>query len=94
MQLNTLAGRSYNDITQVRFFSKCTLMGNNSFFWGSVTCNITKLLFLSLSLSLPLLSLFYLQYPVFPWILSDYNSKTLDLGDPSSFRDLSKVVSF
>ncbi|XVF73351.1 hypothetical protein PTKIN_Ptkin12aG0194600 [Pterospermum kingtungense] len=47
MQLNTLAGRSYNDIT---------------------------------------------QYPVFPWVLSDYNSKTLDLADPSAFRDLSKPV--
>ncbi|CAK9169218.1 unnamed protein product, partial [Ilex paraguariensis] len=47
MQLNTLAGRSYNDIT---------------------------------------------QYPVFPWILSDYNSKTLDLANPSSYRDLSKPI--
>nr|XP_023875242.1 BEACH domain-containing protein C2-like isoform X4 [Quercus suber]XP_023875243.1 BEACH domain-containing protein C2-like isoform X4 [Quercus suber] len=47
MQLNTLAGRSYNDIT---------------------------------------------QYPVFPWILSDYSSKSLDLADPSSYRDLSKPV--
>ncbi|KAK4744867.1 hypothetical protein SAY87_011179 [Trapa incisa] len=32
------------------------------------------------------------QYPVFPWILSDYKSKTLDLNDPSSYRDLSKPV--
>ncbi|XP_057754842.1 BEACH domain-containing protein C2 [Arachis stenosperma] len=47
MQLNTLAGRSYNDIT---------------------------------------------QYPVFPWILSDYNSDSLDLSNPSSYRDLSKPV--
>ncbi|GAY42030.1 hypothetical protein CUMW_063800 [Citrus unshiu] len=47
MQLNTLAGRSYNDIT---------------------------------------------QYPVFPWILSDYSSKNLDLANPSSYRDLSKPV--
>lgn len=47
MQLNTLAGRSYNDIT---------------------------------------------QYPVFPWILSDYSSKSLDLADPSSYRDLSKPI--
>ncbi|KAI4313047.1 hypothetical protein MLD38_037824 [Melastoma candidum] len=47
MHLNTLAGRSYNDIT---------------------------------------------QYPVFPWILSDYSSKNLDLSDPSSYRDLSKPV--
>ncbi|KAF1898306.1 hypothetical protein Lal_00033073 [Lupinus albus] len=47
MQLNTLAGRSYNDIT---------------------------------------------QYPVFPWILSDYSSKSFDISNPSSFRDLSKPV--
>ncbi|KAH1155653.1 hypothetical protein GLYMA_18G223300v4 [Glycine max] len=47
MQLNTLAGRSYNDIT---------------------------------------------QYPVFPWILSDYSSESLDLSNPSSYRDLSKPV--
>ncbi|XVF79928.1 hypothetical protein PTKIN_Ptkin15bG0029600 [Pterospermum kingtungense] len=47
MQLNTLAGRSYNDIA---------------------------------------------QYPVFPWILSDYGSKSLDLADPSVYRDLSKPV--
>ncbi|KAL2892359.1 BEACH domain-containing protein C2 [Bienertia sinuspersici] len=47
MQLNTLAGRSYNDIT---------------------------------------------QYPIFPWILSDYTSQQLDLSDPSSYRDLSKPV--
>ncbi|KAK7349608.1 hypothetical protein VNO77_07099 [Canavalia gladiata] len=47
MQLNTLAGRTYNDIT---------------------------------------------QYPVFPWILSDYTSEILDLSNPSSYRDLSKPV--
>ncbi|KAJ6722799.1 BEIGE/BEACH-RELATED [Salix koriyanagi] len=47
MQLNTLAGRSYNDIT---------------------------------------------QYPVFPWVLSDYSSKSLNLSDASSYRDLSKPV--
>lgn len=47
MQLNTLAGRSYNDIT---------------------------------------------QYPIFPWILADYSSETLDLGNPSTYRDLSKPI--
>ncbi|KAL3536918.1 hypothetical protein ACH5RR_000284 [Cinchona calisaya] len=47
MQLNTLAGRSYNDIT---------------------------------------------QYPVFPWIVSDYSSSNLDLANPSSYRDLSKPI--
>ena len=29
------------------------------------------------------------QYPVFPWIIADYKSETLDLGDPKTFRDLS-----
>lgn len=47
MYLNTLAGRSYNDLT---------------------------------------------QYPIFPWVISDYTSETLDLNVPSSFRDLSKPV--
>ncbi|VAH35372.1 unnamed protein product [Triticum turgidum subsp. durum] len=47
MELNTLSGRSYNDIT---------------------------------------------QYPVFPWIIADYQSKVLNLDDPSAYRDLSKPV--
>lgn len=47
MQLNTLAGRSYNDLN---------------------------------------------QYPVFPWVLSDYTSETLDLSDPSIYRDLTKPM--
>ncbi|CAG9583694.1 conserved hypothetical protein [Leishmania major strain Friedlin] len=29
------------------------------------------------------------QYPVFPWVLSDYTSETLDLTNPETFRDLS-----
>ncbi|KAI0646236.1 beach-domain-containing protein [Trametes meyenii] len=29
------------------------------------------------------------QYPVFPWVLSDYTSATLDLSSPETFRDLS-----
>ena len=32
------------------------------------------------------------QYPVFPWVLSDYESETLDLSDPKVYRDLSKPV--
>lgn len=32
------------------------------------------------------------QYPVFPWVISDYTSSELDLSDPDSFRDLSKPV--
>lgn len=32
------------------------------------------------------------QYPVFPWIISDYSSPTLDLSNSSSFRDLTKPI--
>ena len=32
------------------------------------------------------------QYPVFPWILSDYDSTSLDLGSTATFRDLSKPM--
>ncbi|QDZ21579.1 BEACH domain-containing protein [Chloropicon primus] len=32
------------------------------------------------------------QYPVFPWVLSDYKSEKIDLNDASVFRDLSRPV--
>jgi WD40 repeat protein len=32
------------------------------------------------------------QYPVFPWVLSQYTDETLDLSDPATFRDLSKPM--
>uniref|UniRef100_H3B2H2 Neurobeachin-like protein 2 n=1 Tax=Latimeria chalumnae TaxID=7897 RepID=H3B2H2_LATCH len=47
IQLNTIAGRTYNDLA---------------------------------------------QYPVFPWVLCDYNSEELDLNNPAVFRDLSKPI--
>ena len=28
------------------------------------------------------------QYPIFPWVLKDYRSETLDLSDPRVYRDL------
>ncbi|KAA0702165.1 Neurobeachin Lysosomal-trafficking regulator 2 [Triplophysa tibetana] len=31
------------------------------------------------------------QYPVFPWVLTNYDSETLDLTIPGNFRDLSKI---
>lgn len=37
-------------------------------------------------------SLSRLCLQVFPWILSDYTSDTIDLNDPSVFRDLSKPM--
>ncbi|XP_035824115.1 WD repeat and FYVE domain-containing protein 3 isoform X2 [Aplysia californica] len=47
MHLNTLAGRSYNDL---------------------------------------------MQYPVFPWIIANYDSDELDLNKAANFRDLSKPM--
>ena len=32
------------------------------------------------------------QYPVFPWVLADYESATLNLADPAAFRDFSKPM--
>ncbi|CCH60808.1 hypothetical protein TBLA_0D03080 [Henningerozyma blattae CBS 6284] len=32
------------------------------------------------------------QYPVFPWVLSDYESDSIDLASESSYRDLSKPM--
>ena len=47
MRLNSLAGRTYSDLT---------------------------------------------QYPVMPWVLSDYASPAIDLGDPRHYRDLSLPI--
>jgi len=32
------------------------------------------------------------QYPVFPWIIADYESSSLDLSNPKTFRDLTKPI--
>ncbi|KAK5170308.1 beige protein-like 1 [Saxophila tyrrhenica] len=32
------------------------------------------------------------QYPVFPWVLADYDSEELDLDNPKTFRDFSKPM--
>uniref|UniRef100_A0A8C5NWV7 WD repeat and FYVE domain containing 4 n=1 Tax=Jaculus jaculus TaxID=51337 RepID=A0A8C5NWV7_JACJA len=34
----------------------------------------------------------YMQYPVFPWVLADYTSETLNLTNPKTFRNLSKPM--
>uniref|UniRef100_A0A5K3FFX4 WD_REPEATS_REGION domain-containing protein n=2 Tax=Mesocestoides corti TaxID=53468 RepID=A0A5K3FFX4_MESCO len=47
MYLNTIAGRSFNDLN---------------------------------------------QYPIFPWVLSNYTSDKLDLNEPANYRDLSKPI--
>ncbi|CAD8063924.1 unnamed protein product [Paramecium sonneborni] len=33
------------------------------------------------------------QYPIFPWIISDYKSKTIDLNNKEIYRDLEKMIS-
>uniref|UniRef100_A0A182S8U8 BEACH domain-containing protein n=1 Tax=Anopheles maculatus TaxID=74869 RepID=A0A182S8U8_9DIPT len=32
------------------------------------------------------------QYPVFPWVITNYDSRELDLSQPSNYRDLSKPI--
>ncbi|KAF2634393.1 beach-domain-containing protein [Massarina eburnea CBS 473.64] len=32
------------------------------------------------------------QYPVFPWVISNYKDEELDLTDPKNFRDLTKPI--
>lgn len=32
------------------------------------------------------------QYPVFPWVISDYESKTIDINDVKHYRDLTKPI--
>ena len=32
------------------------------------------------------------QYPVFPWVLTNYESDTIDINDAANYRDLSKPI--
>lgn len=34
------------------------------------------------------------EYYVFPWVLSDYTSSSIDLSSPSVYRDLSKPMGY
>jgi hypothetical protein len=33
-----------------------------------------------------------MQYPVFPWVLADYTSDSINLNDSRVYRDLSKPI--
>ncbi|CAK75939.1 unnamed protein product (macronuclear) [Paramecium tetraurelia] len=33
------------------------------------------------------------QYPIFPWVISDYTSKKIDLNNREQYRDLDKLIS-
>lgn len=85
MQLNTIAGRTYNDLSQYPVVSPLHLPLYDPFIskdedlkWGAVEFLFIYLLFFN--------------SPQFPWVLCDYTSPTLDLEDPSVFRDLSKPI--
>ena len=32
------------------------------------------------------------QYPVFPWLIIDFDSETIDVEDPKIYRDLTKPI--
>lgn len=32
------------------------------------------------------------QYPVFPWIIADYENDVIDLNNPKIYRDLSRPI--
>lgn len=32
------------------------------------------------------------QYPVFPWLITEFDKEILDLNDASNYRDLSKPI--
>ena len=34
------------------------------------------------------------QYPIFPWVINDYTSETIDLSNDSVYRDLSKPIGY
>lgn len=108
--LNTLADRSYNDLTQVGDCrSLCVHVSKLFLHWirGHIkvyeamrsidppiqthTCTHTppSSNFKSNTLTS---STKTTQYPVFPWVVSDYTSKKLNWEDPATYRDLSKPI--
>lgn len=84
MQLNTIAGRTYNDLSQYPVVSMPPLS----------MCVIASGAFISAGWLLAASGLVCICFvPLqFPWVLCDYTSPTLDLSDPSIFRDLSKPI--
>lgn len=77
MQLNTIAGRTYNDLSQYPVV-------NLRFIY------FLKRLFLLNGVAVRLCVCMCVFQ--FPWVLCDYTSSVLDLEDPAVFRDLSKPI--
>ena len=83
MQLNTIAGRTYNDLNQ---YPVVSVWGGCECGWGGGVNHLFVKTFVMLELW-PHHTNFQ-----FPWILVDFESENLDLSDPKVYRDLSKPV--
>lgn len=89
MALNTLAGRSYNDLNQYPVGpSSPTTQPQPA---SVLARTLHPFLCTKFDTSLSPADI-CLCSQVFPWVLADYTSDTLDLNDPASFRDLSKPI--
>jgi len=99
MLLNTLAGRTYNDVTQVGPAPSARTCAGSHLSFSRRACHsrlAASAAAEGLWTSQDPAALFCgapsgRQYPVFPWVIKDYSSKELDLTNPNTFRDLSKV---
>lgn len=76
MQLNTIAGRTYNDLSQYPVVGTSVVIGSAHDFCCTSRHHVALVL----------------CFPQFPWVLCDYTSPSLDLEDPLVFRDLSKPI--
>lgn len=63
------------------FIQNITMLWQNNYL-----SNLEYLLYLNSAAGRSYLDL--TQYPVFPWVVSDYTSEDLDLNDPETFRNL------
>nr|CAG4710885.1 unnamed protein product [Naegleria fowleri] len=83
----------YNTILKQPVISNISMndQGNMTLKWQSgLISNFDYLLYLNFIADRSFNDL--TQYPVFPWVVADYSSKTLDLQDPNTFRDLKKPI--
>ncbi|EFC42183.1 BEACH domain-containing protein [Naegleria gruberi] len=83
----------YNIILKQPIISNISLndQGNMTLKWQSgLISNFDYLLYLNFIADRSFNDL--TQYPVFPWVIADYTSKTLDLNNPNTFRDLRKPI--
>lgn len=83
MQLNTIAGRTYNDLSQYPVVSVPPLS------FAAHACVFLLMFSVGGACHSEMCVSASLQ---FPWILCDYTSPVLDLEDPAVFRDLSKPI--